>query len=87
MEIDTVEVELKPKDIEEIKNKIKEDLINEGYVKVIRCKGCKYYKKHISNWGSAMMCFCPCCMGGQGKKEPTDYCSYGEKKDEHIITK
>ena len=48
---------------------------------LVRCKDCKYYKEYVSNRGSAMMCFCPCCIGGQGKKKPTDYCSYGERKD------
>ena len=48
---------------------------------LVRCKDCKYYKEYVSNRGSVMMCFCPCCIGGQGKKKPTDYCSYGERKD------
>ena len=48
---------------------------------IVRCKDCKYYKEYISNRGSAMMCLCPCCIGGQGKKKPTDYCSYGEREE------
>ena len=51
-------------------------------VEVVRCRDCKYYKEYVSHRGNAMMCFCPCCMGGQGKKKPTDYCSYGERKDD-----
>ena len=50
-------------------------------VEVVRCKDCKYYREYVSNRGSALMCFCPCCISGQGKKKPTDYCSYGERKD------
>jgi hypothetical protein len=52
-------------------------------VEVVRCKDCKYYKEYIPREDqSAMMCFCPCCLGGQGKKKPTDYCSYGERRDQ-----
>ena len=54
-------------------------------VEVVRCKDCKYYKEFIGNNGSAMMCFSPCCIGGQGKKLEDDFCSYGERrKDEQI---
>ena len=49
---------------------------------VVRCKDCKWYMEYIPRKGeSAMMCFCNCCIGGQGKKKPTDYCSYGERKE------
>ena len=52
---------------------------------IVRCKDCKWYMEYIPRKGkSAMMCFCPCCIGGQGKKKPTDYCSYGEfEEQEH----
>ena len=50
-------------------------------VEVVRCKDCKYYKEYVSHRGSAMMCFCPCSIGGQGKKKPDDYCSYGERNE------
>lgn len=53
-------------------------------VEVVRCKDCRYYKEYVSHVGSAMMCFCPCSIGGQGKKKPDDYCSYGER-DEYTL--
>lgn len=68
---------------QETKTRIMLDAVpSADVVEVVRCKDCKYYKEFISNRGTAMMCFCPCCLGGQGKKEPTDYCSYGEPKEQ-----
>ena len=80
MKIGTVEVELKPKDIEEIKNKIKEDLINEGFVEVVRCKDCKYCvdDKYDTGYGVQPHFMCDYTESGVN---PDDYCSYGERKD------
>lgn len=59
-----------------------DDMPTADVVEVVRCKDCKYYKEYIGNKGSAMMCFCPCCIGGQGKKSEDDYCSYGERRED-----
>lgn len=59
------------------------DIPSADVVEVVRCKDCKWYMEYIPRKGeSAMMCFCNCCIGGQGKKKPTDYCSYGERKED-----
>lgn len=53
-----------------------------GYVEVIRCKDCKYWKPYTSQYGAGQFCECPCSFGGQGIKKPDDYCSYGERRDD-----
>lgn len=58
-------------------------LIEENdFVKVVRCKDCKYLKPFTSQYGSGQYCECPCSFGGQGIKKPDDYCSYGERRDD-----
>ena len=67
---------------DDLESRLKE-LPSADVVEVVRCKDCKWYMEYIPRKGeSAMMCFCNCCIGGQGKKKPTDYCSYGERKDD-----
>lgn len=41
-------------------------------VEVVRCKDCKHYKGEQSN-----------CWLMRAKMQPTDYCSYGERREEN----
>ena len=68
-------------DKDELQSIVYDTLSKNDIVQVVRCRDCKYYREYVSNRGSALMCLCPCCISGQGKKKPTDYCSYGERKD------
>ena len=84
MRIDTLEVELKPKDTEKIKNKIAEELTKGGYTKVVRCKNCKNYEHIITavdNEGNVTK-ECDFCDHWKRRIDVNDYCSYGEQEQE-----
>lgn len=52
------------------------------YVEVVRCKDCKHYhpmKPYPSYNGSVNYC----CRSGYIKVSDNDFCSYGEKREEH----
>lgn len=46
-------------------------------VEVVRCKDCKGYTPADETYGT-----CYAYKGVYGKIKPTDYCSYGERKEE-----
>lgn len=46
-------------------------------VEVVRCKDCKEYQK----WYADGDCICMRLGSYYGNTKPTDYCSYGERKD------
>ena len=67
MKIDTVEVELKAKDVD----KVKENIFLE---EVVRCKDCKFNKAKDENKGvCGLMVYV---------HNSDDYCSYGERKEQ-----
>ena len=46
-------------------------------VEVVRCKDCKYYRHDVDKDGGSW----DCCSEHGEFVTPTDYCSYGERKD------
>lgn len=53
---------------------------NSDYVKVIRCKGCKYYKKSFCD-NRRDYCDKHSTLEYTEYVNPTDYCSKGERKE------
>ena len=50
-------------------------------VEVVRCGECKHWVRDGNeSYGYAMFCKADCSLGGQGRKKPDDFCSYGERK-------
>jgi hypothetical protein len=51
-------------------------------VPVVRCKDCRHYKpqKKSAHWNSTVPYCCRCTVV---KVTPDDFCSYGEKRNEH----
>lgn len=55
-------------------------LFNVG--ELVRCKDCKWWVRDGNDsFGYAMFCEHDCSLGGQGIKKPTDFCSYGERRE------
>ena len=60
-----------------------EELLNDiPSIDIVRCKECKYWvQEGNESFGYAMFCNHDCSLGGQGIKNPDDFCSYGERKE------
>ena len=54
--------------------KCKQDMLDEGYVKVTRCKDCKFLEYSL---GSKNRFY---CLNGCGGTTEDDYCSWAEPK-------
>lgn len=48
------------------------DFEPQEYVKVVRCKDCKWYREKQGF-----------CVFGRGDLSPNDYCSFAERKDDN----
>ena len=51
-------------------------------VEVVRCKDCKQFEKHSGHIGNIQ--YNGYCKGTGDWVNPTDYCSWGERKDNEI---
>ena len=56
---------------------VTEQIDGADVIEVVRCKDCKEYRKWYDNGD----CICMRLGSYYGDTKPTDYCSYGERKD------